>query len=234
MRNPLSAIMQCADGISSAAEKFLPSCQGNEEITGLMEAMHENARTILLCTSFQRRIIDDILTVSKLDSTLLTITPVLVEPWMVMQDIMQMFDAEMSASDIVSTYNVEASCDSTWAHCDPSRLTQILVNLITNAIKFTKRAAKREIHVTLGTSKTAPPPSMNNLKWYPSDKMKTRIAEQSCGSDETFLTFKVRDTGKGMSDEEMSRVFERFGQASPMTHVNVRYLPLLTSQPDLD
>lgn len=217
MRNPLSAMMQCADGIASAVEARRNS-KNSDEITELLQTVHDNAQTILLCTSFQKRIIDDILTVSKLDSALLTFTPVLANPALVVQDVMQMFSAQISASETTMTFNIEPSCNITWAHFDPARLTQILVNLLTNSIKFTKLATTREVHVTFGSASVAPPLTMDDLRWYPK---RTKPLEQVCGSDEVFLTFTVRDTGKGMSEEEMSRLFDRFRQASPMTHVQV-------------
>ena len=34
-----------------------------------------------------------------------------------------------------------------------------------------------------------------------------------------FLTFAVQDTGRGLSCEEKSRLFHRFSQANPRTHV---------------
>lgn len=209
--------MQCADDIHTLVERakgFSPA--GN--VIDILNSMDENIQTISFCTSHQTRIIDDILTVSKLDSTLLKITPILEEPSRVAQNAMKMFEAEFLASNIVWTSRVEPSYDITWAYCDPTRLTQILINLITNSIKFTKTSGKREINITIGVSTDAPPANMSELQWFPKQP---RAFPEVCKEDEVFLTFKVSDTGTGLNPEEMSRLFNRFIQGNHMTHTKV-------------
>lgn len=66
---------------------------------------------------------------------------------------------------------------------DPQRLRQILINLIGNAIKFTERG---EIRI--------------NLK------------ELRRTADQTRLQFSITDTGIGMSQENLSRLFHAFSQ----------------------
>lgn len=67
---------------------------------------------------------------------------------------------------------------------DPLRLSQVLNNLIGNAIKFTERG---EIHI--------------KVRGEPIDGQRLR------------LHFSVRDTGIGMSEEQLSRLFSAFTQA---------------------
>ena len=67
---------------------------------------------------------------------------------------------------------------------DPNRLHQILVNLISNAIKFTERGS-----VTLEVTNASP--------------------EQGRGG----LQFAVSDTGIGISQDKLATIFERFTQA---------------------
>ncbi|MBT2968676.1 MAG: hybrid sensor histidine kinase/response regulator [gamma proteobacterium symbiont of Ctena orbiculata] len=71
---------------------------------------------------------------------------------------------------------------------DPIRLRQILTNLVSNAVKFTE---KGEVTVEVST------------------RQSTRT--------EVELLFAVRDTGMGMSDEHVSRLFEPFSQADAST-----------------
>ena len=59
------------------------------------------------------------------------------------------------------------------------RLQQVLLNLLTNAIKFT------------------PPGGMISLE---------------CGGDESFMRIAVRDTGSGIPEEHLGRIFEPFVQ----------------------
>jgi signal transduction histidine kinase/DNA-binding response OmpR family regulator/HPt (histidine-containing phosphotransfer) domain-containing protein/CHASE3 domain sensor protein len=71
---------------------------------------------------------------------------------------------------------------------DPLRLGQILINLVNNAVKFTERG---EVVVTAGVQE--------------------RI------SDHVKLKFSVRDTGIGMTAEQLSRLFQAFTQADTST-----------------
>ena len=72
-------------------------------------------------------------------------------------------------------------------HADRTKLTQMLLNLLANAMKFT-----REGTVTL------------------------RIAREGRGNGERVV-FRVSDTGIGMTEEQMGRLFEAFAQADAST-----------------
>lgn len=99
MRNPLSAVIQCADSIMGDLEVLRKDVAGREEkkgvkggadggggqlgeegLGGIVDSAIEAAQTIISCSQHQKRIVDDTLTLSKLDSKLLQITPVTVQP----------------------------------------------------------------------------------------------------------------------------------------------------------
>jgi signal transduction histidine kinase/CheY-like chemotaxis protein/HPt (histidine-containing phosphotransfer) domain-containing protein len=71
---------------------------------------------------------------------------------------------------------------------DPTRLRQVLLNLLGNAIKFTE-SGEVSLRVTLDADSSVP----------------------------TALRFKVSDTGIGIPGEKLGRVFERFTQADSST-----------------
>lgn len=87
--------------------------------------------------------------------------------------------ADTSVPDIVTT--------------DPSRLRQIIVNLVGNALKFTDRGS-----VTLSV-KNIPLPA----------------------SPEYLLEFSVRDTGVGIADSKLNLLFQSFSQLHPS--INRKY-----------
>ena len=93
----------------------------------------------------------------------------------------------------VKSMHLDYRCDIAhdvpqWVHTDRHRLMQILVNLLGNAIKFTHLG-----HVTLG------------------------VAVKDVAGDSgarTELVFSVQDSGIGIADDQKSRIFERYIQAS--------------------
>ncbi|ESZ97238.1 putative histidine kinase M3YPp [Sclerotinia borealis F-4128] len=222
MRNPLSAIIQCADMIGISVKEF---DGGTNDVILPREAVHgyaDAASTIILCAQHQKRIIDDILTLSKLDSDLLFVTPIEVQPLLVIKNALKIFDGELQKSDVALRFHVSPSFDELgfdWIKLDPSRLVQVLINLVTNAIKFTQTQAKRNIAITV--SAALEPPSTPGLIYLPrSNSHKENTPESEWGDGEiVYLHIEVQDSGRGLDDTERNLLFKRFSQASPRTHV---------------
>lgn len=222
MRNPLSAILQCADDITTA----LAECkgQGTTPSTEVLDSCLESAQTISLCVQHQKSIVDDILTISKLDSNLLLITPVASQPEQILSRALKMFDSELQAKDIDATFQVHPSYKELkvdWASLDPSRVLQILINLLTNAIKFTAPSKTRRLIVAVGAS--LEPPVLDHIPGFQfaplgSTKMSASVAEDWGHGEILYIRFKVQDTGCGLTAEEKQILFQRFKQASPRTH----------------
>ncbi|KAK4204031.1 putative signal transduction histidine-protein kinase [Triangularia verruculosa] len=227
MRNPLSAILQCADEISSSLNEFKrgegPVEHTLGELNLLVESCVEAANTISLCASHQKRIVDDILTLSKLDSNLLLVTPVDVQPIMVVQNVLRMFEAELQSNDITGEFIVEDSyraLELDWVKLDPSRLRQVLINLMTNAIKFTQGRPTRSIVIRLGASREVEKES--GLSYIPPrhpDQGDLTDEPDWADGEKIHLHLAVTDTGPGLDDDEKKILFQRFSQTSPRTHV---------------
>ena len=224
MRNPLSAILQCADEITTT----LTDLQANNFPPGATEELVKNAvdasGIIALCAQHQKRIVDDILTLSKLDSALLLVTPCDIQPMTVVQRALKMFDGEVHTADIKLNFQVDTSIERLgidWVRLDPSRLLQVLINLTTNAIKFTTTQEKRVINVTLAASLERPSKEDSIVSYFPTRSKRkdlTKAAEWGTG-EKVYLHFAVQDTGRGLNDDEKKLLFLRFSQASPRTHV---------------
>jgi len=223
MRNPLSAIIQCADWIGTSSSEFDGDTKNATIPREIVDGYDDAARTIVLCAQHQKRIIDDILTLSKLDSDLLLITPVEVQPISVVQNALKMFDSELQKSDIELRFRVDPSYSKLnvdWVTLDPSRLLQVLINLTTNAIKFTQSESKRKIIISLGACNEQPS-AKNGIEYLPrSDSRKDMSLGSAWGSGEmVYLYVEVEDTGRGLDEDERNLLFNRFSQASPRTHV---------------
>jgi signal transduction histidine kinase len=86
---------------------------------------------IVSCSMHQKRVIDDVLTLSKLDSNLILITPMRVQPEVVVSDAVRMFEVECSQSGINLTFRIDETFNGMdWVMLDPSRLLQVLINLL--------------------------------------------------------------------------------------------------------
>ena len=106
-------------------------------------------------------------------------------------------DCVESALDLVSTRAAEKQLDLAYlfegdipiaVNGDVTRLRQILLNLLANAVKFTESG---EVVLTVNANASA--------------------------SERVELTFSVRDTGIGLSEEGMTRLFQSFSQADSST-----------------
>ncbi|KAK5553493.1 hypothetical protein LTR46_008468 [Exophiala xenobiotica] len=224
MRNPLSAITQLADGIAACVDDWNSMDDHSmESAIQLLKENVENGKTILLCASHQKRVIDDVLTLSKLDSQLLSISPDVVQPHTVVDSALNMFKAEFDTNSITVENGADdsyARLNLDWVCLDPARLTQIFINLLTNAIKFTKLEPERKIKVQRRAFISLPPP-LEDIIWFPTNKDRrdaTTGSEWGTG-DPIYLLFTITDTGKGLGLEEMTRLFNRFQQATKKTHI---------------
>ncbi|KAL8918100.1 MAG: hypothetical protein Q9208_007540 [Pyrenodesmia sp. 3 TL-2023] len=106
MRNPLSAILQSADGIVSSMLE-LESTNSKDVPSEIAQSTLEAAQTVMLCAQHQARIINDVLTLSKLDSAMVQIAPIAVEPDTVVQATLDMFSRELASLDIDLDFRLE-------------------------------------------------------------------------------------------------------------------------------
>jgi signal transduction histidine kinase len=149
-------------------------------------------------------------------------------------EVMDILQSEMLTHDIICKFEVRQgyrALDVSWAELDPSRVQQVvscilisanansltfqLINLLVNAIKFTAAADQRIITLTLDATTARPRLPGEPLEGSPDSS--DMIALQKAGV--VNLVFEVRDTGIGMTEAEIQRVFQRFVQGSNRTHL---------------
>ena len=175
--------------------------------------------------------VDDILTLSKLDSNLLVISPTQVRPLDLVDNAIKMFEAELSSAQIEASISIHPSYEKLSVDTvllDESRTMQILLNLITNAIKFTRDRTERYIRIRLAASLGRPSIDEADISYIAprSPHINVSTLVDSRKEEDVYLLFAVEDTGPGLGKNEMKSLFQRFSQASPKTY---RYVQRLSS-----
>ena len=172
IRTPMNAVI----GMSG----LLMDTQLNAEQTDYVETIRNSSDALLT-------IINDILDFSKIEAGRMEIES---RPF-------DLRECVESALDLVTGRAIEKGLDTAYLFEDDvppaisgdvTRLRQILINLFSNAIKFTDRG-----EVVLS------------------------VTSRSLTPENVELTFSVRDTGIGLSEAGMSRLFQSFSQADSST-----------------
>ena len=144
-------------------------------------------------------IINDILDFSKIESDKLELEQ---EPFNLrecVEGVLELLAANASSKGLELIYSIDLKTPPVISS-DFTRLRQILVNLVSNAIKFTESG---EVLVTI----TSTSRSLQELE-------KT---ERSSSKGEVTLQFAVRDTGIGIPPDRMHRLFKSFSQVDTST-----------------
>ncbi|MCF2858758.1 ATP-binding protein [Pseudoalteromonas sp. SMS1] len=142
----------------------------------------ETAGTALFSCRSLLKIINDILDFSKIEANEMSIEQIDFSLFKIVASIKSDFQCDAQDKSIYLKINIAHDVNEGWVG-DPVRLRQVLLNLVSNAVKFTHEGG-----VTLSIFKSE---------------------SAHC----TGLTFEVVDTGIGMSRSAQSRLFERFKQA---------------------
>jgi len=132
-------------------------------------------------------IINDILDFSKIEAGKLSVEQTEFELEKVLENVSNLISEKTSAKGLELVFSVEKGT-SNYLVGDPLRLGQILVNYANNAVKFTEQG---EIVVSV------------------------RIVEET--DHDCLVRFAVRDTGIGLTQEQIGKLFQSFQQADTST-----------------
>ncbi|KAK4055384.1 hypothetical protein OIO90_003222 [Microbotryomycetes sp. JL221] len=222
LRNPLSGVWQNAEVLAGSLENVLSVieqlCSGKQVDPQTLESIRrelvedaESVESILICASHQGRIADDILTVSKLNMGLLSIIPIPFDLPTRMNQVLRMFEAEAVQKKIALGVSVSESVDRLGARCivaDPSRLAQVLLNFLSNSIKYTSEAPCRRITVQIDAYDGPPPERTTAMRISQPQNL-------ALAPGHVWVSVGCQDSGKGLSADELKKLFARFTQANP-------------------
>lgn len=221
IRNPLSAVLHLAEEIKQTVKSTPWPDISPDQAGEIIDA----ADTILICVSHQNVLVDDILAFSKLDSMMLSLAPSLSQPKWAFSKQLKVFQAELKTKHIEFEYALDISVEDLgvdWVIADLARIKQVLVNLMTNAIKFTaNKDGDRRIMVAMGASIEKPLSYPPNVVFFEENENAFHV-DQTLSQDwgdgpVMYLMLVVKDTGIGISADDEVKLFERFRQATPKT-----------------
>ena len=155
--------------------------------TDLNPRQRDYVRKIQLAGQHLLGIINDILDFSKIEAGKLTVENIDFDLERVLENVSNLISEKASAKGLELIFDVEPAVP-TQLKGDPLRLGQILINFCNNAVKFTEHG-----------------------------EVVIRAQVQEKDPDSQLIHFSVRDTGIGLTKEQMGRLFQAFEQADAST-----------------
>lgn len=171
IRTPMTAILGYIDIL-------IEENAGRNRNLELLDVMKRNGDFLL-------EIINDILDLSKIEAGKMQIEQIASSPLAIVADVKSLMYVRTEAKDLPLNTDFSGPIPETIL-TDPTRVRQILINLVSNAVKFTERGS-----VTV------------RIRFLPAND-----SEQTPDK----LEFEVTDTGVGMSPEMTEKLFESFSQ----------------------
>jgi signal transduction histidine kinase/ligand-binding sensor domain-containing protein/DNA-binding response OmpR family regulator len=156
--------------------------------TRLDQEQREYTDTIIISGESLLSVINDILDFSKIESGNMEVEQEDFELRRTVEEVMDLFAKKATEQRIDLLYHIDESVPLQIVG-DSLRVKQVLINLINNAIKFT---SKGEIFITVSLT---PASTADNLQ----------------------IGFSVKDTGIGIPQEKLSRLFKAFSQVDSST-----------------
>ena len=170
IRTPMNAII----GYAQLAEKEIKNPEKAKEY---LEKLN-NASNHLL------DLINAVLDMSRIESGKITLTEVSASLSKIINDLYNLVINDSNAHSETLTINTEEIVND-FVYCDVLRLNQILLNIISNSIKYTKAGGTISIIVK----------EVNQLS-----------------NDDSIYEFTIKDNGIGMSQEYLEQIFEPFSR----------------------
>lgn len=189
IRTPMNAII----GFSDLLSRRKLGTQEKEYVTTIKLA-GENLLTI----------INDILDISKIEAGMMTFEETNFNVSGLFKSLNEMLIEKAKEKNLELSFICDQEVPDVLLG-DATRLTQIIVNLVGNAIKFTNKGSV-QVNARVLKNGDASLSHRSGKDW----KLET-------GLDNVLLEFSVTDTGIGIAQDKLGQIFERFRQAESHT-----------------
>ena len=192
LRTPLNAIINYSEMLQEDAQDA-----GYEDFLPDLERIQTAGKHLL-------DMISDILDISKIEAGHVTL-------YLENFDIANMIEEVVSTAQPLvekkgNTLAMQINGDVGTMYADQPKVRQILLNLLSNAAKFTEKGV-----ITLSIER------IKNDKFKSKNKKHKQDYAQALNSNSQVLIFRVSDTGIGMSEEQLQHIFKPFTQADAST-----------------
>jgi signal transduction histidine kinase/CheY-like chemotaxis protein len=169
---------------------YVQLLRGNSEVTAI-ESARAGLETIERSGNHLLHLLNDILDLSKIEAGRMTLLPAPFSPSAVLARVVDLLQIKADESKL--DLRLDASSDLPQAVIgDEQRITQVLLNLVGNGLKFTP-----EGHVSVQAT------------------VSERLAAAGDDPERVRLRFEIKDTGTGMSEHDLGIIFAPFQQAKP-------------------
>ena len=175
IRTPMNGILGFSDLLKSEDSSA-------EERTYFVDIIHQSGKQLM-------NIINDILDISKIEAGQVQINEEDTSVNSMLGELLTLFKPEIADKDIKLNIHKELTNDESVIMTDGVRLRQILMNLVNNAIKFTRKGFVEFGYLLI--------PGCDGTK----------------NTNENCLQFYVKDTGIGIPDKKREIIFDRFRQS---------------------
>ncbi len=198
-------------------------------------------------------LINDVLEMSKIEAGRIALNVEEFHLYKLLEELDEMFRLRIANKGLCFSIQFDPSVPQ-YIRTDQSKLRQVLINLLGNAIKFTQQGEVRlKVSATVGDGR----PDLNslhspfhgqhlvspqshddsshgnageNLVHVPANPDGSRGETGKALSIPCHLSFEIEDTGLGMSAEEVSKIFQPFERAKSGTQIEGTGLGLAITQ----
>lgn len=151
-------------------------------------------------------LINNVLDLSKIEAGQTTLNEKNFDLYQLINDVEDMFCLKASDQGLQLLFEC-ASAVPRYIRTDEIKLRQVLINLLSNALKFTETGGVA-VRVVLGDEET--------VRWGGGGDGEAGgdfpLSSFSLSPPQQLITFEVEDTGSGVAPEELDKLFEVFGQ----------------------